>query len=65
MTKPNAVPSQEPKIKVGIVLPEDKQTAISMRTPADKKYVLKFADGEEEIPAGTLLNILVENGLRS
>lgn len=47
MLDPNSIPEQEPDIRVGIVLPEDKQKNITINIPADADYLL--IDENEQI----------------
>jgi stage II sporulation protein D len=45
MLKPGYIPQKEPKIRVGIILPEDSFHSISLRTPAESSVVVD--NGEE------------------
>ena len=62
MLIPNKIPSEEPDINVGIIMPEDKQTTLNLKIPADRKYNLSSIEVKEEIAAGTLINLAIENG---
>ncbi len=43
MLVPNTIPKQEPTIHVGIVLPEDDFTSLSIQAPAKEDYQIEFS----------------------
>lgn len=43
MLEPGAIPTTEPPIRVGIILPEDCYTSISIVTPSSEAYQLSFS----------------------
>lgn len=62
MLTPGIIPKKEPKIRVGIVLPEDNYTSIAIGTPADKDYQLEYSGRTILIDHSRELNAKIENG---
>jgi len=56
MLTPNTVPSAEPEIRVGIVLPEDQETRIEVHIPEGIAYELRSLEGvSKALPKGAQL----------
>ena len=53
MLEPGIIPSSEPLIRVGIVLPEDAYTSVNMVTPDDAEYQLSFSGRNIPLAGGT------------
>jgi len=52
MLTPNVIPSKEPELRVGIVLPEDKLTKIEIVTPDSPDYQLQSDEKNPELLSG-------------
>jgi hypothetical protein len=61
MLIPGQIPEQEPEINVGIILPEDLITQISIQVPATKSYFLQIDDSISKIPVKEDLEIILKN----
>lgn len=58
MLVPNTIPSKEPVLRVGIVLPEDQFTEIRIEVPASPKYQLTGSDQRKwELNSGDRLHL--------
>ncbi len=62
MLTPDVIPSTEPIINVGIILPEDDFTSVAIRTPADKAYLVKFYERSIPIPPEEDIYFRLEKG---
>ena len=62
MLTPGAIPNKEPKIRVGIVLPEDEYTSIMANTPADADYQLEYSGKTIPLKCSAELLIKIEAG---
>lgn len=50
MLTPGHIPDQEPLLRVGVVLPEDDYTSLTLHLPADEYYQIEFS-GRKVLPA--------------
>ncbi|MBN1406351.1 MAG: SpoIID/LytB domain-containing protein [Calditrichaceae bacterium] len=62
MLTPGIIPNKEPKIRVGIVLPEDEYTSVTAKTPADIDYQLEYSGKTLPMARACELLIKIEAG---
>ncbi|MGD9899031.1 MAG: SpoIID/LytB domain-containing protein [Calditrichaceae bacterium] len=63
MLTPDLIPSTEPIINVGIILPEDDFTSVVIKTPANKAYLVKLYERSIPIPPEEEIYFHLEKGL--
>jgi peptidoglycan hydrolase-like amidase len=59
MLQPGVIPTAEPVLNVGIVLPEDEYTSIEIEIPEDSRYRLKYSDVNYLLTAGNMLSFAI------
>lgn len=59
MLQPGVIPTMEPVLNVGIVLPEDEYTSIEIEIPEDSRYRLKYSDVDHTLTAGDMLSFAI------
>jgi SpoIID/LytB domain protein len=57
MLPKNTIPSTEPLIRAGIILPEDRYSEIVLVTPPNSNYILEWQGSKRHIPAKAFLTI--------
>ena len=55
MHKPVLIPDKEPRLRVGIVLPEDNKRSLIAELPGDQAFEIQTDEGRTSIPDGGLL----------
>lgn len=64
MLQPGVIPTTEPVLNVGIILPEDKYTSIEIEIPKDNRYQLEFSGKTFSSTAGEIISFkLTEEGI--
>lgn len=64
MLQPGVIPTTEPVLNVGIILPEDKYTSIEIEIPKDIRCQLEFSDNTFSPIAGEIIPFtLTEDGI--
>ena len=64
MLQPGVIPTTEPVLNVGIILPEDKYTSIEIEIPKDIRCKLEFSDNTFSPSAGEMISFnLTEEGI--
>ncbi|RMD95264.1 MAG: SpoIID/LytB domain-containing protein, partial [Calditrichaeota bacterium] len=56
----NAIPSEEPVIDVGIVLPEDETRKVALILPGDTRYRMVFGDHSQKVEGGGPVTVQLE-----
>lgn len=59
MLQPNTIPNKEPNIRVGIILPEDKQKKVSINIPIKNSYKIEI-DGKNVVIEKEEININIK-----